>query len=115
MMATRFSWELHKGPIPPGLDVLHTCDIPACCNPAHLWLGNDQDNMDDMARKGRSAHSERSGRAKLTAAQVSEIKRTYIPHSKGEFNTVGLAKKFGVKTCSIWAILHGLNWKYHKE
>jgi len=51
--AHRVAWELTNGPIPDGLHACHKCDNPPCCNPAHLFLGTPQENLDDARQKGR--------------------------------------------------------------
>lgn len=52
--AHRAAWEQAFGPVPEGLQVLHRCDVRKCINPEHLFLGTNQDNMDDKTRKGRA-------------------------------------------------------------
>ena len=56
--AHRWSWEYFNGQsIPPGLDVCHTCDVPACVRPDHLFVGSRSDNMQDAIAKGRFVKS----------------------------------------------------------
>ena len=54
--AHRAAYECFVGPIPEGSYVMHKCDTPGCCNPAHLTLGTSRDNALDMARKRRAAN-----------------------------------------------------------
>lgn len=76
-MAHRVSWELHRGPIPDRLKVLHSCDTPTCVNPAHLFIGTQSDNMKDCGAKGRSGKKgERNIMAVLSDVQVRTIRQS---------------------------------------
>ena len=57
LRAHKVMWEFVKGPVPPSLCVLHKCDVPACVNINHLWLGTHLDNMRDMVAKKRQRTS----------------------------------------------------------
>jgi HNH endonuclease len=70
------SYLVHRGPIPHGILVCHTCDYSRCINPAHLFLGTHKDNMADMMNKGRNAlrSGELNGRAKFTPDEILKIR-----------------------------------------
>ncbi len=105
--ANRLSWELHKGPIPKGLNVLHHCDTPECVNPYHLFLGTAKDNMADCIKKNRL--KPRCGithpRTKLTPEQVSEIRADLR-------GTRRLSREYGVSRTAIRDIRRGITWKH---
>ena len=105
LTASRVSWGLHNGAIPPGLHVLHTCDNRACVNPAHLWLGTNDDNIADMLRKRRNARGERMGSAKLRPEQVIAIRQSSGASRK-------IAAQYGVSSRCILQIRRGVSWRH---
>ena len=71
--AHRISWEIHAGPIPSGMCVLHHCDVRECVNPKHLYVGTNRDNQDDVIARNRRK-GERQSNHKLTNADVAWLR-----------------------------------------
>lgn len=101
----RVAYHLTHGPVPRGLFVCHSCDNPACCNPAHLSAGTQARNMRDMAARGRARHEQ--PRAILTEDQVRDIRRR---RADGE-RCCDLAREFGVSYTCISLTSRGLKWR----
>jgi hypothetical protein len=101
----RIAYEIYVGEIPEGLLVCHRCDNPACCNPAHLFVGSDADNVDDMIRKGRMARGEDGGNAVLTEEQVADIRLDTRP-----LRTI--AKEYGVCHATIGEARRRATWAH---
>lgn len=108
--AHRVSYLLNIGPISDGLFVCHECDNRLCVNPAHLWLGTHDDNMQDMVDKGRSAPQEGSQNhsAKLTDADILQIREL-----AGEgVRHADIAKRYGVHRATVSYIVGGKTWTH---
>ena len=103
----RLVWTVANGPIPSDAKVLHSCDVRRCCNPKHLFLGTTQDNSDDMVSKGRSTAGERNPSAKLTEAQVLDMRAA---HASGRATHRELAKRFGVSKSLVAKIIQRRRW-----
>lgn len=107
--ASRASWIAHYGDVPAGKMVCHKCDQRLCCNPAHLFLGSQTDNMRDMVAKGRgnAARGTASGNAKLNDDAVRQI-RTLA----GRESIRSIARRFNVDPMTIRAIVTGKTWRH---
>jgi hypothetical protein len=125
MRAHRMAYLLHHGEVPGHLLVCHTCDNPPCCNPAHLFVGTNGDNMADRNAKGRTARGaaaglavvpierrpqgERINTARLTADQARELRR--LRRDEG-VTYVALGKRFGISHVAARKIVVGENWRH---
>lgn len=110
LTAHRVSYELFVGEIPKGMLVLHKCDNCGCVNPQHLWLGTQEDNVNDMMGKGRhnTLRGDDIGTANLTVEQVIQIKKML----KTLRNRQIVAEKFGVTRTCIRYIDTGQTWSH---
>lgn len=112
----RVAWEDTYGPIPDGLNVLHRCDNPPCCNPSHLFLGTQQDNVDDARAKGRTTPppphcGEDQHLSKLQGRQVKRIRRIYKARDP-KYGANALACHYGVTRQTIQNAVRGFTWKH---
>ncbi|MGE5617839.1 MAG: HNH endonuclease [Sphingomonadaceae bacterium] len=108
VLTHRWVYEFVNGPIPQGFYVHHTCGVRRCCNPEHLRLATHAQNMAEMRAAGRSTRGARNPRAKLTEAEVLEIRARY---AAGNVSQSALARRYGVTPPSINDIVHRVSWR----
>jgi len=114
-LAHRVAWELTNGPIPEsdsyhGTVVMHLCDNRLCCNPAHLRLGTQADNVRDMREKGRNVDLPRRVGTDHPRAKINpEIVRAIRDRS----NTVKrLNELYGVNKAMVDNVRKGRTWSH---
>jgi hypothetical protein len=107
--AHRLMASLVYGELPSGIDACHRCDVRACINPTHLFLGTRAENLDDMRRKGRANDPKgvRHPKAKLTEADVHAIRAALA----AGVPSVVLGRRYNVAANTILSIKSGRNWK----
>lgn len=113
-VASRVAYVLAKGEIPEGFSVLHSCDNPPCCNPAHLFVGTQGDNRADMLAKGRqfNLRGEEAGQAVLTEVQARDILNSYVPRV---VTLQHLADRHGVNIKTVHDIVQRKTWRHLEE
>lgn len=101
------AWEEANGPVPDGLFVLHKCDNPPCCNPKHLYVGTQADNVKDMITRRRNRYGVAHPDALLDEEKVRQIRSL-----SGTVTQQAMAEKFGVSRSAIEHVVVGRNWKH---
>lgn len=107
--AHQVAFCLFNGDIDPSLQILHSCDNPPCVNPKHLSQGTAQDNSTDAVNKGRIKHGEDHGRARVTEAQVIDIRASYKPRV---VTAKALAEKYSLPFHIVRKIIWRETWRY---
>jgi hypothetical protein len=106
--AHRAAWMLFCNPIPLGMAICHKCDVRACVNPDHLFVGTAADNAQDRVNKDRTPRGERHFGHKLTAEQVGRIR---IMLAEDRMFLSEIASQFGVSPGTIHGIKKGRTWR----
>lgn len=114
-LAHQFSYIAFKGTIPDGMHVLHSCRNRHCCNPEHLRLGTNYDNVQDRKRDGTDSkvgskghnRGNNHGMSKLTDELVQQIRELY---KSGHYYQKDLAKMFGMSQSTICDIVNYKIW-----
>ena len=106
--AHRINYTLRVSEIPLGMNLLHSCDVPACIEPSHLRIGTQKENVHDTVKRGRVAKGFALPQTKLATKDRIKIKDLY---RSGQFTQKALAKIFGVHQMTISNSLRG---KYGK-
>lgn len=120
--SNRVAWVLDRNRQIPDLFegypsmICHDCDNPPCCNPNHLFLGNQQYNMIDSVIKGRSAAFNRKGannpRVYITKSQAKEIQQFL---RECILTQEEIAERFGVCRTIVSDINTGKHWSHVKD
>lgn len=105
----RLSYTLVYGQPAEDSWILHSCDTPACINPAHLREGNARDNSADCKKRGRTARGVKAAKSKLTPDAVRNIRRLW---RETEISQTELAKQYEVSPTSIHKIIYLETWKH---
>jgi len=110
----RLVYGLYNGPITDGLHVLHSCDNPRCCNPAHLHLGTHQDNIREAVKRGRMANGQRHGRSKLTDENAVNIREVITDIERGKAGRIAksLATLYNVSVRTIYNVASQTTYKH---
>jgi len=113
-LAHRIAYILENGEIPEGLWVLHTCDVPACVNPSHLYVGTPTNNAQDRENRNRriAPTGSLNGNAAFTEEQILKIRAIHSSTSKFKPTLQRIANEYSVSLGAIKKIVYKERWSH---
>ena len=106
--AHRLAWELTNGEAPDGALMLHSCDTPRCCNPAHLSPGSQKENLRQAVDRNRIAKGEGNGNATLTEKDVRDVKRL----AASGLRKSEIIRQLNLPRAAVYQLLAGKTWRH---
>jgi hypothetical protein len=111
--AHRLAYTYTKGEIPEDMQVMHSCDYPPCCNPAHLSVGTSNDNTQDMINKGRKYMGSVNRGVEHGMAKINEDIVRYIRKSYSEgARIIQIAAELSLQEGVVFQVVHRKTWKH---
>ena len=124
--AHRVAWVLANGSIPDGMRILHRCDNPPCCEPAHLFVGTTGDNNRDAVGKGRQRHGEghwarrdparwetvrQLGTRQTTKLDPAKVRAIRAARADGQPIKL-IAEQYGISVSQAANVIHRRRWAH---
>jgi hypothetical protein len=112
MIASRMMCILaHGAPSEPAFQAAHSCGNGhlGCVNPLHLRWATPSENQAERIDHGTDSRGSGNGRAKLTEADVIEIREVF---ATGEFSKKEIAAECGVTPSLIGSIIKRKAWTH---
>jgi len=124
----RYVYESLVGKIDVGMQANHHCDNRVCCNPKHIFIGTQKDNMEDAYSKGRmprdphehknwkhgqaNQKGEHNGNSKIDEETAKYIRHLYNCEIQ---NQVTISKFVGISRTQVGRIVRKEHWKNSKH
>ena len=104
-----FSYVIHKGDVPDGLQINHACNNRACANPDHLYAGTQKENMSDMRKAGMENYlkGQENGNSKITESMARDIfLMSGFARVIAKKHDVSISLVYAIKKKRVWAHIH---------
>jgi hypothetical protein len=108
-LSHKIAYILAKGPIPENLHILHSCDNPPCCNPNHLFVGTNLENVRQKQERNRVIKGSAVAVSRITEDDALAIR---IRYASGGVTQAELGREYGIDDSVVSDIVRGTAWAH---